>query len=89
MTTDTLHTLREASQYLGLSECSLRHIFYNLRSKQSPTPTYLGNTKRVKKNLNGIDREFDVSSILRFSTNSLEEFKNNSLRNKSGNDEAR
>ena len=81
-----LHTLKEASAYLGLSEPSLRHIFYNLRNKQSPAPTYLGDKKLVKKNLNNVHREFEVQQILRFTTSALEEFKNNSLRNNSDNE---
>ena len=60
------YNLEEAASYCGLTEPQFRHIFYNVNQKLNPVPKYLGKSKTVKKNLNGIDKEIEVQTILRF-----------------------
>tara|TARA_R100000900_G_scaffold135055_1_gene112446 strand:- start:30 stop:275 length:246 start_codon:yes stop_codon:yes gene_type:complete len=68
------YNLKDAATYCGLTEPQFRHIFYNVNQKQKPVPKYLGKSQTVKKNLNGIDREFEVQTILRFTDKALDDF---------------
>ena len=74
-TVDKYHSLKEAAELLGLSPATFRHIFYYKNNKQKPSPSYLGDKYTVKKNLNNITKEIEVTSLLRFKTSALEKFK--------------
>ena len=87
LTVDKYHNLKEAAEYLGLSPATFRHIFYYKNNKQKPSPSYLGDKYTVKKNLNNITKEIEVTSLLRFKTSNLEKFKSEMCVNEMGIDE--
>ena len=69
-----LKTLKESASYLGLSEPSFRHIFYNRNQKQKPTPTYLGEDLEVMQNRGGVDKKIKRTTYLRFSEDDLNRY---------------
>jgi predicted DNA-binding transcriptional regulator AlpA len=71
-----LRTLAEAAEYLGLSEPTFRHMFYNVHDRQHPRPKYIGKRSEVKKNMNGVEREIKFTRGLHFTQQSLDEFLN-------------
>ena len=70
-----LKTLKESADYLGLSEGTFRHLFYNRNHKLKPTPTYLGEEdKEVVQNRGGVDKKIIKSTLLRFSVDDLNRY---------------